>query len=141
MGVFNALEQCWASNQYCSPNWRPPSSHCNKIFSQKSDLRSDLGLFFPSSFPIKLEQGRVCTGVVWAACLQFPGVLCVFFCTLLPYGGCISPPCKHSWLPPVAAWVNSSLPADTKSPNRRITFSASALIWLLGTLGFMVCYL
>lgn len=61
-------------------------------------------------------------------------------CSLLPYGGFISPQCKHSWLPPVAAWVNSSLPADTKSPNMRITFTVSTLIWLLGTLEFMVCY-
>lgn len=31
-------------------------------------------------------------------------------------------------------------PAHTKSPNRRITFSGSTLIWLLGTLGFMVLF-
>lgn len=47
--------------------------------------------------------------------------------------------CKHSWLPPVAAQVNSSLPADMESSNR-IAYTAAVLIWLWATLGFMAVF-
>lgn len=145
------MEQCFGSNQCCSPNWSPPPSHHTLLQNILSEIclfcllsvKPDSSESFIQSFQSHGAEHCACTmcclGSVFA--VSRSSVCACVSCTLLPYGGCISPQCKHSWLPPVAALVNSSLPADTKSPNRRITFTASSLIWLLGSLGFTVCYL
>lgn len=136
------MEQCCGSNECYCPNWSPPIAHHYKIFSQKSlclfsllsvRLRPTLLslLFKVSSQTGALNMGLSMHRVLFGQCVCSFHELCVCVCVscpLLPYGSCISPQCKHSWLPPVAAWVNSSLPADTKDPNRRITFTTSTLM-------------
>lgn len=138
-------------NKCCSPNLRPPLSQHALL----QHILSDICLFcllsvklnrsepFIQSFQSHRVEHYACAVRCLASvfAVSRSSVCERVSCTLLPYGGCISPQCKHSWLPPVAASANSSLLPDTKSPNRRITFSASTLIWLLGSLGFTLCCL
>lgn len=144
------LQYCGPS-KCCSPNLSPPLSQHALL----QNILSDICLFcllsvklnWSEPFIQSFQSHRVehcacavcCLASVFA--VSRSSVCERVSCTPLPYGGCISPQCKHSWLPPVAASANSSLLADTKSPNRRITFAARALIWLLGSSGFTLCYL
>lgn len=113
-------------------------------FHIQAETSSPESLFKVSNQTVASHTGLSVHYVVFGQCVcsfQERCVCACVCCSVVPYGSSTSPQCKHSWLPPVAAWVNSSLPTDTKSPNGRITFTARTLIWLLAMLGIIVCCL